>query len=225
MRNVRGPDANGTENRCVTGYVRSTWNGGTALSADCDQLALAVHRLEDGAFERLVERFESSLTNYVTRLLQSAPDAQEVVQDAFVRAHNALTNQYEQSRVRELALKPWLFKIARNLSLNRRRGIRNELERPLEDFDDGRIGPMVPGMTVTGTIEAREEREALQRAIDSLPEEARELIVLRFMEEMSYGEIAKCTGQSEAALRGRVFRSLKLLRAALSEGVAESWSA
>ena len=50
-----------------------------------------------------------------------------------------------------------------------------------------------------------------------LPVDARELIVLRFMEEMSYAEIAKTVGQSEAALRGKVFRSLKLLRDALEK--------
>ncbi|MEA2343393.1 MAG: Sigma-70, region 4, partial [Thermoanaerobaculia bacterium] len=54
-----------------------------------------------------------------------------------------------------------------------------------------------------------------------LPVDARELIVLRFMEEMSYAEIAKTVGSSEAALRGKVFRSLKLLRDALEQkGVA-----
>lgn len=200
--------------------MRSTWTGGTALTADSEQLALAVHESQDGAFERLVARFETSLFNYANRLLQSPFDAQEVVQDAFVRAHHALTSQYDGQRVRELALKPWLFRIARNLSLNRRRNHNQDLERPLAEFDDGRIGPLVPAMSVTGIVEAREEREALERAIASLPEDARELIVLRFMEEMSYQEIAKCTGQTESALRGRVFRSLKLLRAALSEGEA-----
>ena len=50
-----------------------------------------------------------------------------------------------------------------------------------------------------------------------LPVEARELIVLRFMEEMSYGEIAGTVGGTEAALRGKVFRSLKLLRDALEK--------
>lgn len=187
------------------------------LAADCDPLALAVHQQEDGAFERLVERFEASLFNYANRLLQSPFDAQEVVQDAFLRAHHALTRQYDRARVRDLALKPWLFRIARNLSLNRRRGRSPALEQPLSIFDDGRLGPLVPACTVTGVVEHRQEREALDRAIASLPAESRELIILRFMEEMPYAEIAKCTGQTEASLRGRVFRSLKLLREALSK--------
>ncbi len=181
-----------------------------------DNLALAVHRHDDGAFERLVNRYESALFNYANRILQNAFDAQEVVQDAFLRAHDALTRAYDSGRARDLALKPWLFRIARNLCFNKRRGKRGKLDDPISSFDDGRIGPLVPACTVTSAIEERQERAALERAISTLPPESRELIVLRFMEEMSYSEISKTTGLNEASLRGRVFRSLKLLREALS---------
>jgi len=57
----------------------------------------------------------------------------------------------------------------------------------------------------------------LQGALSLIPVEARELIVLRFMEEMSYAEIARTVGSTQAALRGKVFRSLKLLREALEK--------
>jgi RNA polymerase sigma-70 factor, ECF subfamily len=57
--------------------------------------------------------------------------------------------------------------------------------------------------------------EALRRAIARVPVEARELIVLRFIEEMSYADIARTVGGTEASLRGKVFRSLKLVREAL----------
>ena len=90
---------------------------------------------------------------------------------------------------------------------------------PLESFDDGRLGPFVH---LEGSeLERKEEIELLRRAMSLLPVDARELIVLRFMEEMPYAEIAKTVGASEAALRGKVFRSLKLLRDALEQkGVA-----
>ena len=100
-------------------------------------------------------------------------------------------------------------------SLNKRRSKRSKLEQPLEDFDDGRMGPFVH---LEGSeLERKQEVELLRRAIALLPVDARELIVLRFMEEMSYGEIAGTIGSSEAALRGKVFRSLKLLREALEK--------
>ena len=199
--------------------MKNSWTGGpsAALAADgsVENLALAVHRSEPGAFERLIDRFEGPLFGYAESVLQNRFDAQEVVQDALLRAHRALTKQYDAQRCEQLALRPWLFRTVRNLSLNKRRGKRSKLERPLEEFDDGRMGPFV---NLEGSdLERKQEVELLRRAIALLPVDARELIVLRFMEEMPYAEIAKTVGTSEAALRGKVFRSLKLLREALEK--------
>ena len=203
--------------------MKNSWTGGQRsgqpAESDGGALAVAVHRCEPGAFERLIDRFEQPLFTYAHGILQDAFDAQEVVQDAMLRAHRALTRQYDEARCAALALRPWLFRTVRNLSLNRRRSKRSSLEQPLETFDDGRIGPFV---SVEGSqLERKEEVALLGRAMARLPVDARELIVLRFMEEMSYGEIAKTVGSTEAALRGKVFRSLKLLRDALEQkGVA-----
>lgn len=198
--------------------MKNSWTGGETAcptTREEENLALAVHRCESGALERLIDRFEKSLFTYAHGILQNAFDAQEVVQDALLRAHKALTRQYDEARVATLLLRPWLFKTVRNLCLNRMRSKSRALEAPLDSFDDGRIGPFMA--TATSDLERREEAEALRRAIALLPVDARELIVLRFMEEMSYGEIAKTVGTSEAALRGKVFRSLKLLREALEK--------
>ncbi len=201
--------------------MKNSWTGGEAAAATAsdENLAVAVHRSDPGAFERLIDRFESSLYSYAYGILQNAFDAQEVVQDAMMRAHRALTRQYDEARCAALALRPWLFKTVRNLCLNKRRSKRDRLEQPLEEFDDGRLGPFVH---LEGSdLERKQEIELLRRAIALLPVEARELIMLRFMEEMSYGEIVKTVGGTEAALRGKVFRSLKLLREALEKkGVA-----
>ena len=72
-------------------------------------------------------------------------------------------------------------------------------------------------------IERKQEVELLRRALGLLPVDARELILLRFIEEMPYAEIARTVGASEASLRGKVFRSLKMLRDALErKGVAHA---
>jgi len=203
--------------------MKNSWTGGAVASQpsddSVDNLALSVHRCEAGAFEQLIGRFEKPLFTYAHGILQNDFDAQEVVQDAMMRAHKALTRQYDEARCRDLALRPWLFRTVRNLCLNKRRSKRSSLEQPLESFDDGRLGPFIH---LEGSeLERKEEIELLRRAMSLLPVDARELIVLRFMEEMSYAEIAKTVGTSEAALRGKVFRSLKLLRDALEQkGVA-----
>jgi len=191
--------------------------------ADEDDLALAVHQQEQGAFDRLVERFECSLFRYVQRLLQNDHDAQEVVQDAFVRAHRALTRQYGDEKVRTLQLRPWLFRIARNLSYNRRRGKGPKLEQPLDSAREDQFQPHLRPVLITRELEKREEKAQLDQAIALLPTESRDLILLRFVEEMSYAEISRTTGFNEASLRGKVFRSLKLLRDALGvKGVSHA---
>jgi RNA polymerase sigma-70 factor (ECF subfamily) len=211
--------------------MKNSWTGGETSDRQAvgvaENLAVAVHRGEPGALERLIERFERPLFTYAHGILQNVFDAQEVVQDAMMRAHRALTRQYDEARCAALALRPWLFRTVRNLCLNKRRSKRSSLEQPLETFDDGRLGPFVAAGIGTGIrlegpdLEQKEELEQLRQAMSLLPVDARELIVLRFMEEMSYGEIARTIGASEAALRGKVFRSLKLLRDALEKGPAQ----
>lgn len=212
---------NGTAGHGVSRTMKNSWTGGEAAcpvdSASEENLAVAVHRHQPGAFERLIDRYERSLFSYAHGILQNTFDAQEVVQDAMMRAHKALTRQYDEARCAALAVRPWLFRTVRNLCLNKRRSKTRALEQPLEEFDDGRIGPFV------ADLERREEVDLLKRAIALLPVEARELILLRFMEEMSYGEIVRTLGGTEASLRGKVFRSLKLLRDALEKkGVAHA---
>lgn len=190
-------------------------------STDPDsRLALAVHHRHDSGFERLVARFETPLVRYAASLLQSPADAEEVVQDAMMRAHRALTVQYDEARCAALALRPWLFKMVRNLALNKRRGKRHQLEQPLDGSHHRRLEAVGTG---DSELDRRRELARMQRAIDALPAEARELVVLRFLEEMSYAEIARTVGASEAALRGKIFRALALLRKQLtSEGVAHA---
>jgi len=204
--------------------MKNSWTGGEAarpIESAEENLAVAVHRLDAGAFERMIERFEAPLYSYAHGILQNPFDAQEVVQDAMMRAHRALTRQYDEPRCASLALRPWLFRTTRNLCLNKRRSKTRALETPLADFDDGRLGPFVKPFS--SDLERKQEVELLRRALALLPVDARELILLRFIEEMPYGEIARTVGTGEASLRGKVFRSLKLLREALErKGVAHA---
>src|SRR5947208_1709066 len=155
--------------------MKNSWTGGEAALAvegSAENLALAVHRCEPGAFERLIDRYEASLFSYAESVLQNRFDAQEVVQDALMRAHKALTRQYDEARCEALALRPWLFRTVRNLSLNKRRSKRSALDRPLEEFNDDRLGPYVSG--VDSELARREDAELLHdverlaRAVKSL---------------------------------------------------------
>lgn len=168
-------------------------------------LAEAVHDGEPGALERLVEIHQDGLYGYALRLLGNDSDAREAVQDALLRAWQTLVSRYDESRCRSLALRPWLYRITRNGALNRRRSRRREL--PVESAEE----PAAP--------EAHdfERDDALERAIGKLPGTERELIALRFYEELPYAEIAVVVGRTEAAVRGGVFRALRRLRGILKE--------
>jgi RNA polymerase sigma-70 factor, ECF subfamily len=180
-----------------------------------ENLAVAVHRGSDGALERLYELFERPLHRYAYGILQNTADAQEVVQDAMLRAHRALTHRYDEARCETLSLRPWLFRTVRNLCLNRRRSKMRAAEQPLSAIGDARLEPFVNAHDAD--LEREEDVAALRLAIDTLPLAARELIILRFIEELPYAEIAKTVGAGEAALRGKIFRALRQLRSALND--------
>ena len=186
-----------------------------------DDLALAVHCGKPEAVACLVRRYGDGLYGYALRLLGDSGEAQEVVQDAFLRAHTALTSRYSAEQCRTLALRPWLFRITRNLALNRRRAQRGRHEEPLPEPD----GSHPPALRCDEPLGARLERQAdrarLEQALAGLNASGREAIVLRFVEELSYAEIAAVVGAGEAVVRGRVFRALRHLRAALEKMEAD----
>jgi RNA polymerase sigma-70 factor (ECF subfamily) len=180
-----------------------------------DNLALAVHANQDGALERLVRHYQDQLFGYALRMLRNPFDAQEVTQDAFLRAHAALVSRYDEERCRSLVLRPWLFRITRNLSLNRRRAYTRESPASVESAGDMAAG----GQTCNPALrlETLQDCGILELALSDLDPDAREMVVLRYLEEMTYAEIAEILNRTEAAVRGKVFRALRKLRARLEE--------
>jgi len=98
-----------------------------------DPLAEALARDLDGAFEAMVREYEDRLYSFALRLTGRREDAEDVAQDAFVRAYRALQG-YGLDRVRALALKAWLYRITLNVVRNRYRG-KKRVFVPLEDWD------------------------------------------------------------------------------------------
>jgi RNA polymerase sigma factor (sigma-70 family) len=191
--------------------------GGEVTCSCVDNLALAVHRNDNGAVECLVTTYQNRLFSYALRLLQDPFDAQEVTQDAFLRACQALTRRYDEKKCADLVLVPWLLRITRNLAYSRssKRRFRNEV--PLPDQCGGR--EEIPSNPAGGIrdLESSGERKALRTALRSLGLEERELVLLRFLEEMSYAEMAAIIGGTDASVRGKVFRALRKLRTAIEK--------
>lgn len=179
-------------------------------------LASRLARDVEEAFPSLVAEHQNRLYTIALRLLGDRRDAEEVAQDALVRAYGAMRG-YPQERIAALRLRPWLASIAVNLARNRRRRLDdrqppNQLEPMLDaGFDpatDGRSGP-------AATATRRETKDELAAALLTLSPAVRAAIVLRHVDGLSVAETAEALGRPEGTVKAQVFRGLRELRAAL----------
>ena len=149
------------------------------------------------AFEALVVRYESPLYNFLLRRAASAEDAEEIAQDAFVRAWERIAS-YDP----HWSFSTWLFTIARRLAATRDR-----LRRPRGDAHEALDGVPVhadPG----GALSASEESAGLWSIADRvLDEDQRAALWLRYAEDLSVKEIAEVLGRSSVAVRVMLFRA------------------
>jgi RNA polymerase sigma-70 factor (ECF subfamily) len=173
----------------------------------------------DGSFERLVREHQDRLYSIALRILGDGRDAEEVAQDAFVRAYRALAT-WEPGRIRELELRAWLATIAVNLCRNRLR--RKALPQVPIDRDDGDHGPAVartlrsvdPLEVPHAAAARRETADHWAQLLAELPARLRVPVVLRHVDGMSYLEMAATLGRPEGTLKAQVHRGLVQLRTA-----------
>jgi RNA polymerase sigma-70 factor (ECF subfamily) len=182
--------------------------------------ALAAHLAADldGAFRALVTAHEDRLFTIALRLLGDPRDAEEVAQDAFVRAYRAMRG-YDAARVRQLRLRPWLASIVVNLSRNRRR--RLDERRPplqLEPFVDAGGEAAFPdgGATPHERAARRETLQMLATALAELPPGPRAAVVLRHVDGLSVAETAAALDRPEGTVKAQVSRGLAALRLQLA---------
>ncbi|HEU4671681.1 MAG TPA: sigma-70 family RNA polymerase sigma factor [Candidatus Limnocylindrales bacterium] len=164
----------------------------------------------DAAFETLLRCHVDRIYAIALRLLGNAADAEEVAQDTFVRAYRAI-GRYDARRIRGLDLRAWLAAIAVNAARNRRRRLSER--QPALPLTPTAAGSASVGLPEPDAIR-RAEAERLGRHVAGLPERYRVPIVLRYVDDLSFPEMAQALGRSEGTLRAQVHRGLALLRAA-----------
>lgn len=180
---------------------------------DDTRLADQLARDLDGAFEALVRAHADRCFAIALRILGNAHDAEEVAQDALVRAYRAL-GTYEASRIRELRLRPWLATIVVNGCRNRLRG-RRVSTTPLAPLVEAGVEPTAGLATDPETLLARTSQAAsLAALLHGLPLRYRVPVVLRHVHDLTYPELAEVLGRPEGTLKAQVHRGLALLRAA-----------
>jgi len=184
--------------------------GDPLIAALADDLA--------GTFERVVLAYQDRLYTFALRLCGDRRDAEEVTQDAFIRAYRALLT-YDGERIRALALRPWLYRITLNLARNRLRG-RAGASLPLpEEHQDEERAAVTP-------LQAREDQgpeqvaeraelgDRLVAALNTLPPRYRTAIVLRHVAGLSYPEVAAALTLPTGTVKAQVHRGVALLRTA-----------
>jgi RNA polymerase sigma-70 factor (ECF subfamily) len=165
-------------------------------------------------FDKVVEEYQRRLYGFALRMTGNREDAEEIVQDAFVRAYRALAKMSPEQRA-ELRLQPWLYTITLNVTRNRLRSKRpaNVALDAMADADailrsSTREGPPQPEKI----IEQNADMALVEQALLKLPMHLRAAATLRFIEGRSHPEIAEILDQPIGTVKSHVHRAVRVLR-------------
>jgi RNA polymerase sigma-70 factor (ECF subfamily) len=165
---------------------------------------------DSGAFELLVAEYQTYVYNLALRVVGNEQEAEDMAQEAFVRAWLALPSFRGEAR-----FGTWLYRIVTNLCYNRLPALRREFaaigEADILDRADPCSGAVHEG------LEQRERRQWLHRQIGLLPEAYRLLVTLRYQQGLPYEEIAAVTSLPLGTVKTGLFRAKERLRGALRE--------
>ena len=170
------------------------------------KLVKRVQKGDKGAFDLLVLKYQHKIINLVMRYVRDPELAQDITQEAFIKAYRALPRFRGDS-----AFYTWMYRIAVNTAKNhlaaqRRRPMNVELD--LQDPEQYNLHAKLKETdTPEGVALSNELRESVERAIAALPEDLRTAIILRELEGMSYEEIAQTMECPVGTVRSRIFRA------------------
>ncbi len=179
-------------------------------------LAALVEDLDAG-FTEVFDHYEQIVYAVAQRMTRSPAEAEDLAADAFLRAYRALRG-YDESRVRALRLRPWLFTILRNTARNRSR---DDGRRPAPTSGVEPAEQPDPAPSVQHQVEQHDARHQLDRLVRQLPDTQRLAVLLRHVVGCSISEVAAALGCPEGTAKSHVSRGMERLRAlALDSGKA-----
>jgi len=165
------------------------------LQGDAKLIAMA-RSGNAGAFETIVDRYQGRLLGFCRQMLGSTEDAEDVLQEVFVNAYRAML-----ADEREINLRPWLYRIARNRCLN-------HLRKPTADAQESMdTVPEVEAASTAERVHNREEFRQILSDVNKLPETQRSALLLREMDAMSYEEIAQAMETSVPSVKSLLVRA------------------
>lgn len=177
---------------------------------DDAELIERARRGDMAAYAELVRRYQGPALRTAALLAADSDEAEDAVQDAFVKAHSALGRFREGSPFR-----PWLLRIVANEARNRRRSAGRRRGLALRIAEDRPLSDAAPSPEVA--VLALETREVLLAAIGRLEPDDRLVIAYRYFMDLSEAEMAEALGVARGTVKSRLSRAMARLRIALPE--------
>jgi RNA polymerase sigma-70 factor (ECF subfamily) len=216
-----------TIERVETGSTVSRDSTGRVSASPDPPDEVLVVRFQSGdraAFALLVRRHQSGLYNFALRNLRERTAAEDIVQEAFVRVAQSAADFKSDAR-----FSTWVYTIVRNLCIDqiRKNALRRHpsLDEQARRGSDGGDGPTLGEQTadprgrsdIERTVEVGRMKERILAAIDALPDDQREVYLMREMSNLRFKEIAEITGVPENTVKSRMRYALERLQEALAE--------
>jgi len=176
---------------------------------------------DEAAFNEMITRYWDRIYGMVHQLLRNQQDAEEVTQDAFIRAHRGLANFRGES-----AFSTWLYQIATNLARNRywywwrrKRDKTVSFDQPVSADNDTPLSEVfATEMATPGDITVTQELvDHIAVGMEKISAKHREVLILRNVKNMAYEEIAEVLSISVGTVKSRIARARESLREAIGE--------
>jgi RNA polymerase sigma-70 factor (ECF subfamily) len=179
---------------------------GASMESATQQIALGLRQGNVVVLEALVEQYQHRLVRYLTYLLGRRDGVDDLVQETWLRALERGSSYDGQSR-----FEPWLFRVARNIAVDT---MRRQRMFALDSNDEDGFRPAPASQEPSPfTLAARtEDADRLARSLETLEPVYREVLVLRFQEDLSLQEISSVVGAPVSTVASRIYRGLATLR-------------
>jgi RNA polymerase sigma factor (sigma-70 family) len=161
-----------------------------------EKLVTLTRRGNQSAYEALVGRYHARILGFTRHMLASKEDAEDVTQESFAAAYSAM-----MADEREINVKPWLYRIARNRSLNH---LRRQSAIGVDDFDHHVANH---GRTTEDEVSQREDLRQLMSDVRELPEQQRTALLLREIDALSYDQIAEAMETTVSSVKSLLVRA------------------
>ncbi len=187
----------------------------TSREADREMLDVVLQG-DTTAYRGLVEKYQERVYAMVYGMLRNREDATDITQEAFVKAYRSLASFRLES-----SFYTWLYRIAMNLAIDLIRKRKRRREVGYEDGvaardEDGTVHAMHQGDSPRRVLERRQLYKQIMDAMDQLPADQKQVILLRELEGLPYREIAEIMGIPEGTVMSRLFYARKKLQKMLS---------